>query len=398
MTTRVNSRKRADSATYAASGVNTKFGNDASKVLYEAAKLTWENRRGGLGEVVELFKDFSGLRAVDVGGLPKGTFMNINFDGVGTKIEVAERIAEHRTVAFDLFAMVCDDAVVRGAEPVLVGSILDVKSLGKDGRPYINFVKQLAAGYVDAAKQANVAVVNGEVAELGARVNGFGDFNYNWGAGVVWFAKKSRMITGLKVKKGDALVGLREEGFRSNGLSLARKILRKVEGDGWHHAAYQDENVARLVLQPSIIYSAAVVEMFGGFNGEPKARINGIAHITGGGMPEKLGRMLKPSGLGANISNPFWPPDIMHHLQEIGRVRDREAYTTWNMGQGMIMATPEPDKVVKIANRHGISAKQIGEVAKSPKIVIKNYGYEDLKRELEFGLIGTVRNKLRFSV
>ena len=109
--------------TYKDSGVNIDLGDDASKVLYEAAKLTWKNRRGRLGEVVEIFEDFSGLRAINVGNLPLDTYMNINFDSIGTKIELSERIAKHDTVAYDLFAMVCDDAVVRGAEPVLVGSI-----------------------------------------------------------------------------------------------------------------------------------------------------------------------------------------------------------------------------------------------------------------------------------
>src|SRR3989344_9642081 len=109
--------------------------------------------------------------------------------------------------------MVCDDAVVRGAEPVIVGSILDVKSLGDGDDSYIDFVKQLATGYINAARDANVAIVNGEIAELGARVNGYGPFNYNWGAGVIWFAKKSRMFTGRKIKEGDYLIGLKEEGF-----------------------------------------------------------------------------------------------------------------------------------------------------------------------------------------
>ncbi|MCX6741925.1 MAG: hypothetical protein NTX24_01980 [Candidatus Pacearchaeota archaeon] len=117
--------------TYADSGVNIEFGDDVSRVLYEAAKQTWKNRDGRIGEIIVPFDDFSGLRAIDVGGLPKGTLMNIGFDGIGTKVEVAERMSCHRTAAFDLFAMICDDAVVRGAEPVLVGSILDVKTLTK---------------------------------------------------------------------------------------------------------------------------------------------------------------------------------------------------------------------------------------------------------------------------
>ena len=178
--------------TYSDSGVNVELGDNASKVLYNAAKQTWENRKGRFGEVVELFEDFSGLRGIHVGGLPQGTFMNLGFDGVGTKIELGERIGKHDTVAYDLFAMVCDDAVVRGAEPVLIGSILDVNSLGRNGESHIDLVKQLATGYIGAAKAANVAVVNGEVAELGARVQGYGDFCYNWGAGIAWFARKDR--------------------------------------------------------------------------------------------------------------------------------------------------------------------------------------------------------------
>ena len=192
---------------YENSGVNIKLGEDASKVLYEAAKLTWKNRKGKLGEVVEIFSDFSGLRAVNVGGLPDDTYMNIGFDGVGTKVEIAERTKRHETVAFDLFAMVCDDAVVRGAEPVLVGSILDVKSLGNEDESYLNLVKQLALGYINAAEEANVSIVNGEIAELGSRVQGYGPFNYNWGASVVWFARKDRMITGNEIKPNDKLVG-----------------------------------------------------------------------------------------------------------------------------------------------------------------------------------------------
>jgi len=370
---------------YESSGVNIKLGDDASKVLYEAAKLTWGNRKGRLGEIVEIFEDFSGLRAVNVGGLPDDTYMNINFDGVGTKMELGERIAKHDTVAYDLFAMVCDDAVVRGAEPVIVGSILDVKSLGEGDKSYIDFVKQLAVGYINAARDANVAIVNGEIAELGIRVNGYGPFNYNWGAGVVWFARKSRMLTGYEIKEGDKLVGLREHGFRSNGLSLLRKIMKTIHGEEWHRESYNGKNLAELALHPSRIYSSAVVEMFGGFNGEPKVKISGVSHITGGGVPGKLRRTLKPSGLGAHLDNPFEPCDLMLYCQEKGQVTDCEAYKTWNMGQGMIIVTPEPDGVISVAEQYKIESRVIGKVTNELTIRIKNKGINSGKeKELEF--------------
>lgn len=360
--------------TYADSGVNIELGNDASKILYEAAKLTWKNRKGRLGEVVEIFEDFSGLRAINVGGLPQDAYMNLGFDGVGTKVELGERIAKHDTVAYDLFAMVCDDAVVRGAEPVIIGSILDVRSLGEDGESYIDFVKQLAIGYINAARDANVVVVNGEIAELGSRVNGYGPFNYNWGAGVVWFARKSRMLTGYEIKEGDKLVGLKEYGFRSNGLSLVRKIMKTTHGEDWHKETYQGKSLAEWALHPSRIYSGAVVDMFGGFDRDPKAEVHGVAHITGGGVPGKLGRLLKPSKLGAYLDNPFEPCDLMRYCQEKGNVQDSEAYKTWNMGQGMIIITPKPDDVMRVASEHGIEGRLVGEVSAKPGIRIKNKG------------------------
>ncbi|MFZ3077684.1 MAG: AIR synthase-related protein [Candidatus Aenigmatarchaeota archaeon] len=367
--------------TYAESGVDIDLEGDVSKILYNAAKRTWENRKGRLGEVVVPFDDFSGVRAIDVSNLPKGTLMNINFDGVGTKAELAQRVGDHRTMAFDLFAMVCDDAVVRGAEPVLVGSILDVNTLFTKGGTFIEQVKQLAEGYVNAAKEANVAIVNGELAELGSAVSGYGPFNYNWGSAVVWFAKKERMFTGRELKAGDVLVGLQEEGFRSNGLSLARKVLESAHGKDWH---IQNENLAKQALHPSRIYCSAVCEMFGGFDREPKAEVRGVAHITGGGIPEKVGRMLKPSGLGAVIDSPFEPSPLMKYCQEAGKIEDREAYRAWNMGQGMVVASPEPESVMKIAKHHNIGAKIIGKITAESGIRIRNMGFFSKSEMLKF--------------
>jgi len=347
--------------TYSDSGVDIEKGDDASKIMYEAAKSTWENRKGKLGEVITPFDDFSGVRVIDVSTLPEGTVMCMGFDGVGTKVEIAERINKHDTIAHDLFAMVCDDAVIRGGEPVLLGSILDVNKVD------VSIIKQLAKGYVEAAKAANVAVINGEIAELGNRIGGFGDSNYNWGAGLIWFAKKDRMFTGFEIKEGDSIVTLKEEGFRSNGLSLVRKILVDSFGENWH----EDRQLAESILHPSKIYSSAIVEMFGGVENEPKAEIHGVAHITGGGVPGKLARILKPSGLGAKLDNLFEPCKAMQLLMEKGNVPKEEAYKTWNMGNGMLVVCSEDqaDKVIEIAKKHRIEAKVAGKVIKENEII-----------------------------
>lgn len=355
---------------YRDAGVNLEWGNDASKILYNAAKTTWDNRKGTLGEVISPTKGFSGLRGIRVGGLPEDTISNMNFDGVGTKMELAERLMKHDTIAFDLFAMVCDDAAIRGAEPVLIGSVLDVRSLGVMERLFLQELNQLAQGYIAAAKAANVAIVNGEVAELGARVTGYGDFNYNWSAGLVWFAREERLITGLDVQPGDKIVAFREHGFRSNGLSLVRKILQRLYGDNWHQIMIALRALAEKILTPSTIYSPILVDLFGGVLGEPTGKINAAAHITGGGIPEKLGRALEPSGYGAALTDLFDPPEIMQQLQEMGEVGDEDFYKTWNGGQGMLVVTPEPDTVINIAKRYGVEAQIVGGVVEEPGITI----------------------------
>ncbi len=352
--------------TYAEAGVNIELGDDASKVMYEAAKLTWENREGLLGEVFSPKEDFSGVRVVNVGGLPKGSVMNMGFDGVGTKVELAERLEKHDTAAFDLFAMVCDDAVVYGGEPVLVGSILDVNTL--DGGEH--FMKQLAAGYVAAADAGRVAVINGEIAELGGRISGYGDFNYNWGAAVIWFAQKDRLFTGDEIKAGDKIVSLREKGFRSNGFSLLRKIMEDHYGPEWHGEELNGKLIGELALEPSQIYCAAVCDMFGGFDREPRCEVHGVVHVTGGGIPGKLGRVLKRAGLGAKLENLFDPCELMVHAMGIGNVDSDEAYRTWNMGNGMmiIVAPGAEEEAIAVAKEHGIEAQVCGEVVEGEGI------------------------------
>ena len=360
-----------ESLNYASSGVDIETGDEASKILYEAAKKTWENRDGNIGEVIVPFDDFSGIRCVDVSNLPKGSFMSIGFDGVGTKVEIAQRMNRHDSIAFDLLAMVCDDAIVRGAEPVLVGSVLDVNSLGKGN---IKMLKELAKGYVEAAKDANVAIVNGELAELGSAVGGHGNFKYSWSSALIWFGRKDKLFTGKEVCVGDHIVAFRENGFRSNGLSLVRKILESVHGSEWHDFELDGEKLGDLVLVPSKIYSRAVVSMHGGFKTKGSCKINGVSHITGGGVPGKLGRVLRASGFGADLDNLFEPCKIMKYCQKVGNVDAKEAYRTWNMGQGLLVISPEPEKVILEAKKFGIDAQICGKVVKKKGIRILSRG------------------------
>lgn len=358
---------------YALSGVDVDVEAEASRIMYEASKRTFENRKGLIGEIITPFDDFAGLKMIAVENLPKGSYVSMGFDGAGTKVEIAQRVGKHDTIAFDLFAMVCDDALIRGGEAVLVGSNLDLKTLGTDER-FLPIMRELAEGYVAAAKAANVAIINGEIAQMGSLMAGHGDFPYHWGAACVWFARKEKLLTGKEIKAGDKVVMLREKGFRANGWSLVRKIFKEAHGEEWHNVAHEGSTLGLLALTPAVIYSRCVVGIHGGFDTDGIAEVHGVAHITGGGVPEKMGRVLRPSGLGVRLDNLFEPPEITRYCQEIGNISDRDAYRAWNMGQGMAVITPEPDKVVAHAKQYGIDAQVAGEIIAEKKVEFTSKG------------------------
>jgi phosphoribosylformylglycinamidine cyclo-ligase len=367
--------------------VNIELGDDVSKMLYEAAKHSWNNRPGA---VVEMHPSFSGLRALRPDYKPSDCFESMGSDGIGTKVEVSERLADHSLIAYDLFAMACDDAVVRGAEPIAINTVLDVNNFIEGNSISEKAIREIALGYVAASKEAGVVILNGEVAELGDRVNGYGEFNYNWCATVLWYAQKDRLLTGHQIESGDALVGLAEHGFRSNGITDVRRAMTEHYGLEWHNVIDKSigaVSLGSLVQKPSIIYSSLISKLTGGFdiNNDPIANITGVAHITGGGQPSKLGRMLEPSGHGALIDNPIPPPDIMLHVQRLRDFSDEKAYGKWHMGPGMVIATPDPEKVVLEADKQGVNAQIIGEVTEEPGILIKNMGAKQEEEFLVFG-------------
>jgi phosphoribosylformylglycinamidine cyclo-ligase len=366
--------------------VNIQLGDDTSQMLYEAAKLSWENRPGA---VVEMHPSFSGLRALHPDYKPTDCFESMGSDGIGTKVEIAERLKDHSTIAFDLFAMSCDDAVVRGAEPIAINTVLDVNKLTENDKLTSKAIKEIAYGYIAASKEAGVVILNGEVAELGDRVSGYGKFNYNWCATVLWYAQKDRLLTGHKIKPGQTVIGLAEQGFRSNGITDVRAAMAEQYGPEWHNTLVKslgNLTLGKLVQRPSIIYSKLITELTGGFdiNKEPLADITGVAHITGGGLPSKLGRMLEPSGHGVYIDSPQDPPEIMLHAQELRNFSDKKAYGKWHMGTGMVLVTSEPEKVLMHCNEKDFIAQKIGEVTDKPTISVKNMGAQKQENFLIF--------------
>lgn len=371
--------------------VNPELGDEVSKMLYQASLQTYDNRPGLLEDVGG---SFSGFKGVPLWKLPTNEVYEVlGFDGVGTKVEIAERLEDHTTIAFDLFAMVCDDAVVRGGESYTIGSVLDVSQLaykiGEEDDTEANervrkAITELSIGYIAAAQAAGVVVVNGETAELGSRVAGFSairGLNYNWAAASVSYVPRHGALTGDQLKPGQVIVGFEEEGFRSNGMTDVRIAFDKKYGEDWHNVVVPElgeKSLGQLVLHPSTIYSKIITKITGGIdpNAERLAEIFGVAHITGGGPVGKIGRMLRGTELGAVIEDPIAPPAVMLHAQEAAGMSDEKAYTRWHMGSGMIAVTNEQgvDVIVETARQAGVLAKPIGHITTRGVLQIKNMG------------------------
>ncbi len=352
---------------YKQAGVDLELKDRCSEIFYEAAVKTFKNRQGRLGEPIIARGGFSG--PIHIPEL-KDAYLLKNSDGVGTKVEVAELVGRHDTIAFDLLAMVCDDAAVMGAEPFALTNTLNVSTLS------LRTIEQLADGLVRAAERARVAVVGGEIAVLGERLRG----EYIWDADALAVLERPKAFQKEAIQPGDRIVGLKERGFRSNGFSLIRKILKKCFGPRWIEEPYDAKRSwGEVALMPSVIYTPLLVDAVGAYGQKGRAKLKGAAHITGGGIPGNLPRCL-PEGLGAYIDAPS-PFEPLLKLQELGNVDDREAYRVWNMGLGMLMVTND-ERIFEIAYEHGVEALAVGEVIDEAKIIIKNQGHFKKEHEL----------------
>lgn len=352
---------------YTSAGVNVVAGDEASAILYDAAKQTWANRVGKLGDIQSQQTHFRSNRYFCIPEANEGLCFGVNFDGIGTKIEVAERLHSYRGLAKDLLAMVCDDASIQGAEPIVVGSILDMAKVD------LNVVRELADGIVEAAADADVAVINGELAELPGRINGYGPSPFNWGAACLWAGRKEK-LTGWEVPMvNDAIVGIEERGFRSNGYSLLRAIFRTNFGDSWGTAESEPgADLIRFAARPSIIYTPLIHSLSGGLDGPQLQGIRALMHITGGGIVGRLRYYCKHNSVGARLHSLLIPPPEMRDIVEIGNVDIKEAYRTWNMGIGLIAicSMSIADKVIEISGEHGLNAAVIGSIESNSSVDI----------------------------
>lgn len=276
-------------------------------------------------------------------------------DGVGTKLKVAIAAQKHNSVGIDLVAMCVNDLVVQGAEPLF---FLDYFATGK---LEVEAAREIVAGIAAGCQDAGCALIGGETAEMPGLYQA-GD--YDLAGFAVGAVERDRLVTGERVATGDLVLGLASSGPHANGFSLIRKLVEALGLDYQAPAPFAPEaSLAEALLTPTRIYVksclAALAEPVTD-GGEAKA----LAHITGGGFPENLPRVL-PQGLGVALDAAAWPlPPLFAWLAKEGGIPAAEMLRTFNCGIGMIavVAPEDGERLTQVLEDHGETVYRIGEI------------------------------------
>jgi phosphoribosylformylglycinamidine cyclo-ligase len=272
-------------------------------------------------------------------------------DGVGTKALVAQAAGRFDTIGVDLVAMCVDDLVCQGAEPLFFLDYIAVGQLDPD------HIEQLVEGVAHGCRQAGCALIGGEMAEHPGAMEP-GEFDLvGFAVGVV---ERDRLLTGEHVQRGDVLIGLPSPGLRSNGYSLARRVLLENAGRDLREPAWPgaQHSLADELLVPSVVYAPAVAALL------RHVDVRAVAHVTGGGLPGNVVRVL-PEGADAEIDLGTWePPRIFGEIQRLGEVSDAEMQKVFNLGIGMVVvvASDEVHRTLDLLRTEGHRAVPIGEI------------------------------------
>jgi len=330
--------------TYAGAGVDIGAGEEAVERIKAAVRSTFRP------EVIGDVGGFGGLFAFDPARYRQPVLVAAT-DGVGTKAVVARLANRFDTVGIDLVAMSVDDIAAQGAEPLF---FLDCISAG---RLDPHQMEQLVAGVATGCRQAGCALIGGEMAELPGMLEP-GHFDLvGFAVGVV---ERGRLVTGDTVVPGDKLIGLPSPGLRCNGYSLARKVLldvarRPLDGPAWPRAQH---SLAEELLKPSVIYAPALVELCRAVD------VHGLAHVTGGGIPGNLARVL-PRHCDAIVQRSRWEvPEIFNQIQVAGDIGPDEMAKVFNLGIGMIAVVAGRDvyRAHDLLRDAGHDSVEIGEI------------------------------------
>lgn len=272
-------------------------------------------------------------------------------DGVGTKLKLAQALNRHQTVGIDLVAMCVNDVLTSGAEPLF---FLDYIATGKLEPAAL---VEVIAGIAEGCRQSGCSLLGGETAEMPGF---YQPQEYDLAGFCVGIAERSRLLNGSQVQLGDQVIGLASSGVHSNGFSLVRLVVSEA-GASWQDqpSLLQGASLGETLLTPTRIYVQPIQKAL-----KQGLRIHGMAHITGGGLPENLPRCLGPNQ-SVQLLPQAWPvPPIFQWLAQTGNIADAEMADTFNLGIGFVVIVPadQVEPTLQWFQSEQVPAYHIGEV------------------------------------
>ncbi|MCE4946944.1 MULTISPECIES: phosphoribosylformylglycinamidine cyclo-ligase [Streptomyces] len=331
-------------ASYASAGVDIEAGDRAVDLMKKwVAKATRPEVVGGLGGFAGLF-DASALKRYERPLLASAT------DGVGTKVDIARKMGVYDTIGHDLVAMVVDDLVVCGAEPLFMTDYICV------GKVFPERVAAIVKGIAEGCVLAGCALVGGETAEHPGLL-GEDEFDVaGAGTGVV---EADRVLGADRIRTGDAVIAMASSGLHSNGYSLVRHVLLDRAGMSLDQEVPElGRTLGEELLEPTKIYSLDCLAL------TRTCEVHAFSHVTGGGLANNLARVI-PDGLHATVDRGTWAPGAIFDLVgSAGAVERLELEKTLNMGVGMIAVVPQESVDVALATLadRGVDAWVSGEI------------------------------------
>lgn len=334
---------------YKNAGVDIEAGYKSVELMKEYVKRTMrEEVLGGLG-------GFSGAFSLKKIKEMKEPVLLSGTDGCGTKVKLAMIMDKHDTIGIDAVAMCVNDIACAGGEPLF---FLDYIACGKN---YPEKIATIVSGVAEGCVQSDAALIGGETAEHPGLMS---EDEYDLAGFAVGVVDKKDLITGEKIKPGDALIGIASSGVHSNGFSLVRKVFDMTKES---LETYYDElgkTLGEALLAPTRIYVKALRSVK-----EAGVTIKGCSHITGGGFYENIPRML-PEGVKAVVKKDSYEiPDIFKLMAKTGNIEEKMMYNTYNMGIGMMLAVDaaDVDKTLEALKAAGETAYVVGQIEAGEK-------------------------------
>tara|TARA_Y100001968_G_scaffold309886_1_gene330267 strand:- start:51720 stop:52757 length:1038 start_codon:yes stop_codon:yes gene_type:complete len=330
---------------YKTSGVDVEAGRDfVNKIKSNVESTHGKEVIGGLGGFGGCFRIPEGLtKPILVAGT----------DGVGTKLEMAQRYSSHSGVGIDLVAMCVNDVITSGAQPLFFLDYIATGVLSPE------VLVQVVNGIAEGCKISNCSLLGGETAEMPGF---YKNDKYDLAGFCVGVVEENKLINGRLIQEGDNIIGIASSGIHSNGFSLVRKVLSMSGSNVQLKFEQEEEPLIKTLLAPTTIYAPLVKGLMD--SGLP---IHGMSHITGGGLPENLPRCF-PKGFTATIDPQAWKiPEVFRWLQNVGKIPERDLWNTFNLGIGFCFVVSQEVKtsVIKKCIELGFQAWDIGQVEKS---------------------------------